>query len=110
MTAGCGVTLRWDALQERWDQWHLCATPDGVVLVTDGVQYHEFFGQPDNEALACDAPVMLVAATPGERAPEQQACMLADDTWLPLWTTLERSPRTASSRAERSGAAAARHE
>ena len=94
VTAGCGVSLRWDALQERWDEWQLCAAPAGVVLGTEGSQYHEFFGQPDLEPVACDAPVMLVAAAPGEQTPAQQACMLAEDPWLPLWTTLERSPRT----------------
>jgi hypothetical protein len=91
---GCGVSLRWDALQERWDQWQLCATPEGVVLGTDGIQYHEFFGQPDNEKVACAATVMLVAATPDARAPVDQQCTLADDPWLPVWTTLERTPRT----------------
>ena len=94
VTEGCGVSLRWDALQERWDDWHLCATPDGVVLGTDGIQYHEFFGQPDNEAVACDTTVMLVTATPGAQAPVAQQCTLADDPWLPTWTTLERTPRT----------------
>ncbi|HZI44485.1 MAG TPA: hypothetical protein VFD53_04635 [Ilumatobacter sp.] len=94
VTAGCGVSLRWDALRERWDEWQLCATPAGVVLGIDGIQYHEFFGQPDNQAVACDTPVMLIAAASDEQTPAQQACMLAEDPWLPLWTTLDRSPRT----------------
>jgi len=91
---GCGVSLRWDALKERWDQWHLCATPNGVELETDGIQYHEFFSQPDNEAVACQAPVMLVPVTPTEIAPQQQTCTLAADPWLPLWTVLERATHT----------------
>jgi hypothetical protein len=94
ITEGCGVSLRWDALQERWDEWHLCATLDGVELGTDGIQYHEFFGQPDNEAVACDTTVLMVAATPGSQAPVQQRCTLADDPWLPVWTMLERTTRT----------------
>jgi len=92
--AGCGVSLRWDALQERWDEWQLCATPAGVELGSDGIQYHEFFGQPDNEAVVCDVPVMLVAAAPNEQAPAPQVCTLADDPWLPVWTMLERTVRT----------------
>ena len=91
---GCGVSLRWDALKERWDQWHLCATPAGVELETDGIQYHEFFNQPDNEAIACQAPVMLVPAAPSAPAPQQRTCTLAADPWLPIWTILERGPRT----------------
>jgi hypothetical protein len=91
---GCGVSVRWDALKERWDEWHLCAAPDGVELGTDGVQYHEFFSQPDNEAVACQATVMLVAATPGPGTPVQQQCTLDGDPWLPTWTMLERGTRT----------------
>ena len=91
---GCGVSLRWTALEERWDQWHLCASPDGVELETDGIQYHEFFGQPDNEAVACEAAVLLVPAVAAELPPVQQTCTLADDPWLPRWTVLERGLRT----------------
>lgn len=95
---GCGVSLRWDALEERWDEWQLCATADGVWLQTDGIQYHEFFGQPDDEAVACTAAVILVPAVIGETAPVQQACTLADDPWTPVWTILERAPRTVDDR------------
>ena len=93
---GCGVRLRWDALRERHDEWSLCATADGVALQPDGVQYHEFFSQPDDEALRCDRTVVLVpttaAAEPAD--PTEQSCMLAEDPWLPRWEVLERATRT----------------
>jgi hypothetical protein len=30
--------------------------------------------------------------------PVQQTCTLSDDPWLPVWTTLERAPRTGEGR------------
>jgi hypothetical protein len=95
VASGCGVHLRWDALRERRDEWALCSTPDGIELQADGVQYHEFFGQPDEEAVTCDGAVLLVpvvAPIPGEV--QSQSCTLADDPWLPSWEVLERTTRS----------------
>ena len=86
--------MRWDALAQRWDEWQLCATPDGIVLQTHGTQYHEFFGQPNEEAVSCDTTVVLVPPTPGDGPPVQPSCTLAEDPWLPTWRVLERSQRT----------------
>jgi hypothetical protein len=93
---GCGVLLRWDALVERRDEWRLCATPAGLVLHTVGMQYHEFFGQPEAEDVVCDQAVVVVPATPAATSPipVQQSCTLADDTWLPTWEVLERGQRS----------------
>jgi hypothetical protein len=92
--SGCGVRLRWDALHERWDEWRLCATPGGIELQRNGTQYHEFFGQPDDEAVACDTTVLLLPTTTGMVPPVQQPCLLAEDPWAPSWEVLERSTRT----------------
>lgn len=95
IASGCGAHLRWDALRERRDEWALCSTPDGIALQPDGVQYHEFFGQPDEEAVACDSPVLVVpAASTGPPAVQHQSCTLANDPWLPSWEVLERSTRS----------------
>jgi hypothetical protein len=95
---GCGVHLRWDALRERRDEWGLCSTASGVELQTDGVQYHEFFGQPNEEAVACDNTVLVVPASPSTTVPVQsQSCTLAGDPWLPSWDVLERTTRTIGS-------------
>ena len=86
--------MRWDALKERWDDWALCATPDGIKFQHDGTQYHEFFGQPDDEAVVCDTTVLLVPAAPDVTLPPtQQSCTLAADPWLPTWDVLETSQR-----------------
>lgn len=95
---GCGTSLRWDALQERWDQWHLCVAAAGIQLQTDGIQYHEFFGQGESEAVVCDAQVLLVPIAPQARDPVQQSCLLASDPWLPLWEVLETDHRTVEGR------------
>jgi hypothetical protein len=95
VAGGCGVRLRWDALRERRDEWALCSTPDGIELQPDGVQYHEFFGQPDDEAVSCDRAVLVVpvaAANPG--GVQSPSCTLADDPWLPSWEVLERTARS----------------
>lgn len=91
---GCGVSLRWDALKERWDQWQLCSTADGIELGTDGIQYHEFFGQGESEPVRCDVRVLLVPNALDRSDPVQQSCLLADDPWLPTWEVLERTVRT----------------
>jgi hypothetical protein len=95
LARGCGVHLQWDALRERRDEWALCSTRDGIELQPDGVQYHEFFGQPDEEPVACDGPVLVVPVTasrpPGVQHP---SCTLAGDAWLPNWEVLERTTRS----------------
>ncbi len=37
---GCGTLVRWQALEERWDEWDFCA--DGSLAGWQG--YHEWFG------------------------------------------------------------------
>jgi hypothetical protein len=49
----CGVSARWDALEERWDEQHSCVTLDGEWLQTQA-QHHEFSGRPDQRDYTCD--------------------------------------------------------
>lgn len=88
---GCGVLLRWDALAERRDEWRLCATADGIVLQPDGLQFHEFFGSADDEAIHCEQSVVLVPADGEPRPATAQQCLLADEAWAPLWEVLDTS-------------------
>jgi hypothetical protein len=91
----CGVRVRWDALRERRDEWGLCSTPDGIELSPTGVQYHEFYNQPDEEAVSCDRSAVLVpTAVSVPAAPQQLLCTLADDPWIPTWEVLERTTRS----------------
>jgi len=75
---GCGVRLRWDALRERRDEWRLCATPTGITEAW-ALQYHEFFKQPDPEALVCPADTLLLPREPRAGATWAAACTLAKD-------------------------------
>jgi hypothetical protein len=60
---GCGVTLRWTALEERWDELDLCDTAGGLsVLHYDA--YHEWFSQADLQKFAC-GPLDAVAIPDG---------------------------------------------
>lgn len=77
----CGVQLRWDALAERWDSWRVCSASSGVTLDLTGVQYHEFFKQPDREAVSCTTAVELA---PGVSL--TTPCLLDGDPWSPSWT------------------------
>ena len=88
-TSGCGVWLRWDILQERRQEWHLCVTAEGVSLQPVGSVYHEFFGVGETENLRCDREVVLVPLADAA-PPVALDCMLADLPWLPVWEVLGR--------------------
>ncbi|MFM7686449.1 MAG: hypothetical protein ACKPDI_11070 [Actinomycetota bacterium] len=85
---GCGVRLRWDLLKERFEEWVLCGTPEGVQLHTDFVFYHEFFGTGEKEAVRCDVPVLVVPADGAPRPPVALACAKRGETWRPVWQVM----------------------
>jgi len=86
---GCGVLLRWDALQERSEEFRLCLTPAGIELQTQSLQYHEFFDQETPETVVCDVPVLLVPVVNEPPEPVAQICTIEDRPWLPVWEVLE---------------------
>ena len=85
---GCGVRLRWDLLKERYEEWVLCGTPEGVQLQPEFVFYHEFFGTGEKEDVRCDVPVLVVPADGQPRPPEPLACAKRGETWRPVWEVL----------------------
>ncbi len=50
--AGCGLKLRWVALQERDTTWERCATPRGDVL-RSAFETHRFFGTTEHTDYVC---------------------------------------------------------
>jgi len=63
--AGCGVELRWEVLEERFESWELC--PEGAGMRQPGyVSFHRFFGQPDTKSFVCTEESL---ALPGVVAP-----------------------------------------
>ena len=52
-TTDCGVQFRWDVLEERYEQWEVCAAA-GVASPPSYTSFHNFFGQPDLQRYVCD--------------------------------------------------------
>ena len=50
---GCGTLVRWEALQQRWDEWDYC--PDGSLAGRRN--YHEWFTIGNLEVWACSPPI-----------------------------------------------------
>lgn len=86
---GCGALLRWDVLVERFDEWSLCATPDGIELQATGMAFfHQFFGIANRDPAECDRAVLLVPADGLPREPEAMTCECADRPWPAVWTVV----------------------
>lgn len=62
---GCGLSERWDVLDERWDQRETCRTEKGDALKRF-TSYHEFFRHSDERTYECDAMAYPAGAQPGD--------------------------------------------
>ena len=64
---GCGYTVRWQPLNERWDEWEFCpgsgaqASSRPMVRIST---YHEFFQRGQRQDFACGRTEMLPANQP----------------------------------------------
>lgn len=61
---GCGVSERWVAAEERWDEYEVCAADGGVVL-TAWTEFHRFFGTDDSESYECSGDPRPLGAPAG---------------------------------------------
>ena len=52
---GCGFLVRWDALEERWDEWEICT--DGSLA--GWLSYHEWFGVSNTDNWRCTERIPL---------------------------------------------------
>lgn len=93
-TDGCGVLVRWDLLKERYEEFRLCGTEEGIELQPTGAAYHEFFGVGQRQEIACDRDVLLVPNDGAPRDVVPLACRIDDQLWLPEWEVLERTSLT----------------
>ena len=89
----CGVLLRWDGLQERREEWRLCASPAGIELQARSLQYHEFFDQETPEDVRCDATITVVPVSDETFEPVAMTCTRGEHPWLPVWEVLESDAR-----------------
>jgi hypothetical protein len=62
----CGERERWQVLVERWTQAEACAGQHGggIVRLT---QFHEFFGEEQEDSLLCHGPAGAEISRPGAR-------------------------------------------
>jgi hypothetical protein len=64
MKAGdCGRNARWDVLEERWEEWVLCARNGGVVQPRFS-SHQEFFRQSSDQHFTCDPNAYLLPPNP----------------------------------------------
>ncbi|MEY2957964.1 MAG: hypothetical protein RLZZ01_532 [Actinomycetota bacterium] len=84
-SGGCGRTLRWDVLEERYEIWRLCLDGAVVAWQPTSLQYHEFFEQETPEDVTCDVAVPM--NVPGS-GPVRQQCILGERDWSPTWEHL----------------------
>jgi hypothetical protein len=61
LLSGCGVVLRWVALEERSEEWDLCPDGRGGLESSYYEAYHRFFGQDDRRRYECGASTILRA-------------------------------------------------
>jgi hypothetical protein len=72
----CGYVLRWQPLQQRWDEWEFCLTETQLVLVRI-TTYIEFHRQSRRDDYACDpSPANPATDRPGSR--RTTVCRSAD--------------------------------
>lgn len=58
----CGTRWRWQPLEQRWDSWLTCPTPDGGQRLVSRTAYHEFVGRGDERTYRCDDEAVAVPA------------------------------------------------
>jgi hypothetical protein len=59
--AGC-VTIRWDALRQRWDSRTVCPDAVGGWTLQDETLFHSFFRQDETRTYACEPGAVEVPA------------------------------------------------
>lgn len=60
-SGGCGTLVRWQALEERWDEWDYCA--DGTMVGHQA--YHEWFSMGNRDVWTC-SPAAATQGSPGD--------------------------------------------
>jgi hypothetical protein len=86
--SGCGVHLRWDLLAERREEWNLCITERGIEYQVSSSQYHEFFGQGEENTVECDRTVVVWPIELTEGAVTEPLCTIRGQEWLPRWEVI----------------------
>lgn len=99
---GCGAVLTWTPLEERSDEWGICATPEGIVWRGDGVAvwHHQFFSQDERTPTVCPDDVLMLPAAyvddpmAGAWAPVEVLCTTDGRDWPARFEVLGAEDRT----------------
>jgi hypothetical protein len=54
----CGLTFRWQPLEERWDRWDLCRTPAGLEA-RRFTTFHSFFRRTQQQEFDCTGAILV---------------------------------------------------
>ena len=73
----CGVIHRWDALEERFEEWETCWTDEGLSMPWY-TAFHRFFGNDDRQDFVCEVEPLLIATDPTPGTSRTGVCRSAD--------------------------------
>ena len=74
---GCGLLLRWDALETRSTTWDVCPQEDGWTIRSYS-EVHRFFGQTERTTYVCDAGSLWAPASTEPGTTFERRCASAD--------------------------------
>ena len=75
-------------LAERREEWNLCITERGIEYQVSSSQYHEFFGQGEENTVECDRTVVVWPIELTEGAVTEPLCTIRGQEWLPRWEVI----------------------
>lgn len=82
----CGYVIRWQPLEERWDEWEFCLAADELTLLRI-TTFVRFYGQSRRQDYACDrSPSQPGSAPPGSS--RTYSCRSSDTTLVTTTTVV----------------------
>ena len=73
----CGTVHRWDALEERFEEWETCLADDGLAIPWY-TAFHRFFGNDDRQDFVCEIEPLLITPDPAPGTSRTGVCRSAD--------------------------------
>ena len=89
---GCGVLLRWDALDARSTTWELC--PGEVWSIAGYDELHRFLGQTERTSYRCESGSTWRPASEAAGTPVARRCTTGESTEAASGQVLGRESRT----------------
>ena len=93
---GCGLLLRWDALDVRSTTWDLCPAA-GAWTIEGYDEVHRFLGQTERTSYRCEAGSLWRPAAHAPGTPLGRRCTTGETTEIASGEVVGREGRTAGS-------------